>query len=64
MSEAHAALGGTCLFALILLGEATPLAPGMCFIDEPGLHLPGRFGVRLEDCLFSQPVESLDKPLG
>ncbi|WP_310475006.1 Xaa-Pro peptidase family protein, partial [Sandarakinorhabdus sp.] len=31
-------------------GETTPLAPGMCFSNEPGLYLPGRFGIRLEDC--------------
>jgi Xaa-Pro dipeptidase len=54
-------------------GETTKLAPGMCFSDEPGIYLPGEFGVRLEDCLymtasgprwFTQPAESLDKPLG
>ncbi|TFI60347.1 aminopeptidase P family protein [Sphingomonas parva] len=54
-------------------GEATPLAPGMCFSNEPGLYLPGKFGVRLEDCLymteagprwFSTPPPSLDRPLG
>ena len=26
-----------------------PLAPGMTFSDEPGIYLPGEFGVRLED---------------
>ena len=31
-------------------GETTPLAPGMCFSNEPGLYLPGKFGIRLEDC--------------
>ena len=54
-------------------GEATPLAPGMCFSNEPGLYLPGKFGVRLEDCFhmtaagpewFSVPPTSLDKPFG
>jgi Xaa-Pro aminopeptidase len=52
-------------------GEATPLAPGMCFSNEPGLYLPGKFGIRLEDCLhmteagpawFSTPPPSLDRP--
>ena len=52
-------------------GEATPLAPGMCFSDEPGIYLPGRFGIRLEDCFhmgeerpvwFSTPAQSLDQP--
>ncbi|MDP3745565.1 MAG: Xaa-Pro peptidase family protein [Phenylobacterium sp.] len=54
-------------------GEATKLAPGMCLSDEPGLYIPGEFGVRLEDCLhvtasgpkwFSVPPPSLDKPFG
>jgi len=52
-------------------GETTPLAPGMCFSDEPGIYLPGKFGIRLEDCLhmgpekpvwFSTPPKSLDAP--
>jgi len=52
--------------------EATPLAPGMCFSDEPGLYLPGKFGVRLEDCFhltaagpkwFSTPPTSIDRPI-
>ncbi len=52
--------------------EATPLAAGMCFSDEPGLYLPGKFGVRLEDCFhmtptgpkwFSEPPRSLDAPV-
>ncbi|MEN2790708.1 Xaa-Pro peptidase family protein [Sphingomonas oligophenolica] len=54
-------------------GEQTLLAPGMCFSDEPGLYLPGKFGVRIEDCFhmtetgpkwFSQPPASLDAPFG
>lgn len=54
-------------------GEPTRLAPGMCFSDEPGLYLPGAFGVRLEDCFhmtptgpkwFSVPPLSIDAPLG
>ncbi len=54
-------------------GEATRLAPNMCFSDEPGIYLPGKFGIRLEDCFhmgaekpvwFSTPVDSLDKPFG
>lgn len=53
-------------------GETTPLAPGMCFSDEPGLYLPARFGVRLEDCFhmtdagprwFSEPPASIDHPV-
>ena len=54
-------------------GEATLLAPGMCFSNEPGLYLPGQFGIRLEDCFhmtergprwFSTPPPSLDDPFG
>jgi Xaa-Pro dipeptidase len=52
-------------------GETTPLAPGMCFSDEPGLYIYGEFGVRLEDCLymsedgprlFTPLSRSLDEP--
>jgi Xaa-Pro dipeptidase len=54
-------------------GEKTPLAAGMCFSDEPGIYIPGSFGVRLEDCVhmtssgpkwFSVPPSSLDAPFG
>jgi Xaa-Pro dipeptidase len=54
-------------------GETTPLGPGMCFSNEPGLYLPGKFGIRLEDCFhmteagprwFSTPPPSLDDPFG
>ena len=54
-------------------GETTPLASGMCFSDEPGLYIPGKFGVRLEDCwymtangpkFFTQPPPSIDQPFG
>ena len=54
-------------------GETTPLAPYMCFSNEPGLYLPGKFGIRLEDCFhmgekepiwFSTPPDSIDKPFG
>lgn len=53
-------------------GEATALAPGMCFSNEPGIYLPGKFGVRLEDCFhmteagprwFSTPPPSIDRPM-
>jgi Xaa-Pro aminopeptidase len=33
----------------IVAGNALPLAPGMTFSVEPGVYLPGRFGVRIED---------------
>ncbi len=53
-------------------GETMPLAEGMCFSNEPGLYLPGKFGVRLEDCFhmtasgpawFSEPPASIDRPV-
>jgi Xaa-Pro dipeptidase len=53
-------------------GEATPLDVGMCFSNEPGLYLPGKFGVRLEDCFhmtpagpkfFSEPPKTIDQPV-
>ncbi|WP_203670054.1 aminopeptidase P family protein [Cellulomonas pakistanensis] len=33
----------------VVAGEELPLVPGMCFSVEPGVYLPGRFGVRIED---------------
>ena len=54
-------------------GETTALEKGMCFSNEPGLYIPGEFGVRLEDCLyitnsgpayFTEPPSSLTRPLG
>ena len=54
-------------------GEMTPLAEGMCFSNEPGLYIPGSFGIRLEDCFhmtakgpewFSVPPSSIDRPFG
>ncbi|MFQ5719425.1 MAG: M24 family metallopeptidase, partial [Acidobacteriota bacterium] len=35
----------------LVRGNKTPLAPGMCFSDEPGIYIPGEFGIRLEDCM-------------
>jgi Xaa-Pro dipeptidase len=32
-------------------GNATRIAPGMCFSDEPTIAIYGEFGIRLEDCL-------------
>jgi D-alanyl-D-alanine dipeptidase len=33
----------------LVAGAALRLEPGMCFSIEPGVYLPGRFGVRIED---------------
>jgi Xaa-Pro dipeptidase len=58
--------------AYLVHGDATPLAAGMCFSDEPGLYIPGQFGVRLEDCWYVTPTgaatftplaKSLDEPI-
>ncbi|MFM5916872.1 MAG: M24 family metallopeptidase [Novosphingobium sp.] len=32
--------------------EKTRMDIGMCFSNEPGIYLPGKFGVRLEDCFY------------
>jgi Xaa-Pro dipeptidase len=54
-------------------GEDTPLAPGMCLSNEPGIYWFGEFGVRLEDCLtitedgarsFTPLSPSIDAPFG
>jgi len=54
-------------------GETTKLAPGMCFSNEPGIYIPGEFGIRIEDCFhmtdsgpewFSEPPPSIDQPFG
>jgi Xaa-Pro aminopeptidase len=36
----------------LVAGNTRPLLPGMAFSDEPGIYLPGKFGVRIEDILF------------
>ena len=33
----------------MVAGNTTPLEPGMAFSVEPGIYLPGEFGVRIED---------------
>ncbi|KKO45634.1 X-Pro dipeptidase [Arsukibacterium ikkense] len=52
-------------------GNELPLAPGMCFSNEPMLVLPGEFGVRLEDHFymteqgprwFTEPALAIDLP--
>ncbi len=56
----------------LVRNDTTPLQPGMCFSDEPGIYIPGEFGVRLEDCwhmteqgpkLFTPLARSLDDPI-
>jgi Xaa-Pro dipeptidase len=56
----------------LVRNDATPLAAGMCFSDEPGLYIPGEFGIRLEDCwhmteqgpqLFTPLAKSIDQPV-
>ncbi len=56
----------------LVRGNRLPLAPGMCFSDEPMIAIPGEFGVRLEDDfhvtedgaqMFSKPAEAIDKPV-
>jgi len=57
----------------LVRGDRTPLAPGMCFSNEPMIVVPGAFGVRLEDhfhvtetgaAWFTEPQPSLEKPFG
>jgi Xaa-Pro dipeptidase len=55
----------------LVKGNTLPLAPGMTFSDEPGIYIPGEFGVRLEDDmvitesgaeLFTPQSQSLEDP--
>ena len=56
----------------LVRNDTTPLEAGMCFSDEPGLYIPGEFGIRLEDCwymteagpkLFTPLARSLEAPI-
>jgi len=56
----------------LVRNDTTPLEAGMCFSDEPGLYIPGEFGIRLEDCwymtetgpkLFTALARSLEEPI-
>jgi Xaa-Pro dipeptidase len=58
--------------AYLVHGDDTPLQAGMCFSDEPGIYIPGEFGIRLEDCwhmtesgpkLFTPLAGSIDNPI-
>jgi Xaa-Pro dipeptidase len=59
----------------LVRGSKTVLAPGMTFSNEPGIYLPGEFGLRCEDDMVitaDGPAQlltprfqvSLEKPLG
>jgi Xaa-Pro dipeptidase len=57
----------------LVRGNRTPLAPGMCFSDEPTIAIYGEFGIRLEDCFymtehgprtFSKQSPAIDQPFG
>jgi Xaa-Pro dipeptidase len=57
----------------LVKGNTLPLAPGMTFSDEPGIYIPGEFGVRLEDDwvvtetggeMFTPQSPSLEDPFG
>ncbi|MFT3977986.1 MAG: Xaa-Pro peptidase family protein [Sphingomonas bacterium] len=59
--------------AYLVRGDRTPLAPGMCFSNEPMIVVPDSFGVRLEDHFymteegprwFTAPSLSIDRPFG
>lgn len=56
----------------LVRSDSTPLQAGMCFSDEPGIYIPGEFGIRLEDCwtmteagpkLFTPLAKSIDDPV-
>ena len=44
-------------------GNSEPLDAGMCFSIEPGIYLPGKFGVRIEDIVTvtNDGVETLNQ---
>jgi len=57
----------------LVRGNTRLLEPGMTFSNEPGIYLPGRFGVRLEDILhitadgaelLTPQSPSIDQPFG
>jgi Xaa-Pro dipeptidase len=57
----------------LVKGNKQPLEPGMTFSDEPGIYIPGEFGVRLEDDmvitadgaeLMTPQSPSLEDPFG
>jgi D-alanyl-D-alanine dipeptidase len=53
----------------LVSGNNEPLEPGMAFSIEPGVYLPGRFGVRIEDIAYiapsgrAEPLNQADRAL-
>ncbi len=47
----------------LVAGNSLPLEPGMTFSVEPGIYLPGRFGMRIEDivAVTGDGVERLNR---
>jgi Xaa-Pro dipeptidase len=59
----------------LVRGSKTLLEPGMTFSNEPGIYVPGEFGLHCEDDMLIEPdgpaklltqrfAVSLEKPLG
>lgn len=57
----------------LVRGNKTRLEPGMTFSDEPGIYIPGEFGMRCEDImaitengaeLLTGQAHSLERPFG
>ncbi|MBF8293421.1 MAG: Aminopeptidase family protein [Steroidobacteraceae bacterium] len=56
----------------LMRADTTLFEAGMCFSDEPGIYIPGEFGIRMEDCwymteagpkLFTPLAKSIDEPI-
>ncbi len=56
----------------LMRADRRPFQAGMCFSDEPGIYIPGEFGIRMEDCwhlteqgpkLFTPLAKSIDDPI-
>ncbi len=53
----------------LVRGSSQRLEPGMAFSIEPGIYLPGRFGVRIEDVAYidahglAEPLNQADRSL-
>ena len=57
----------------LMRADRRPLEAGMCFSDEPGIYIPGEFGMRCEDImvirengaeLLTGQAPSLERPFG